>query len=153
MNTKMNSRLPAVIALLLGLCLTGCGSEDMPQVCGTVTLDGNPVADASVSFFPGKGRAATGKTDDEGYFTLAYLTSKSGIPEGDYKVTISTYTPSQMGRNEEYEAEVIPGTPESIPQKYTSRKTTELTKTVKKGDNEFNFALESELAEPVGNNE
>ncbi|MEM9359861.1 MAG: carboxypeptidase-like regulatory domain-containing protein [Pseudomonadota bacterium] len=136
-----------LIAIVL-LCTlpTGCSEENpLPKVHGLVTLDGQSLPNATVSFYPASGRAVSAKTDNSGQYRLKLLPNKSGVAEGNYTVTISTYMPSQLGKNDKFEAVMVAGTPELLPEKYTSRKTTDLVQDVKTGDNECNFALQSEV--------
>lgn len=85
----------------LGLCLTallamsGCGgasSIGAVPVTGTVTLDGQPVEGAAVTFAPQeKGRAAAGVTDASGKFVLMTERPKDGAVPGAYRVGITKY--------------------------------------------------------------
>jgi len=70
----------------------GCGSSDPKpiKVSGTVTLDGQPLPDAMVTFLPVEkdGQAATGMTDSQGVFSLTTHTTDDGANAGDYKVIV-----------------------------------------------------------------
>jgi hypothetical protein len=67
-------------------------------VTGTVTLNGQPVSGASVSFAPsGKGAAAVGKTDASGKFTLKTL-GQDGAAAGDYMVGITKHEYADAGK-------------------------------------------------------
>lgn len=83
------------VALLAALTLpvaAGCGSGNPSTVPvkGTVTLNGNPVDGASVTFVPeAGGRPATGTTDASGQFTLTTFETGDGAPEGKYKVGVN----------------------------------------------------------------
>ena len=82
------------IALALFLSCGGCGSgryefETVP-VEGVVTLNGEPLPDALVTFLPENGRPASGRTDDSGRYELVYLEGKPGALPGKHKVSIST---------------------------------------------------------------
>ena len=86
--------IPTIVAFL------GCGdsSEDKGSgkhpktyaVSGTVLLDGQPVADASVSFRSATADTigATGRTADDGSFTLTTFVSGDGAIAGHHKVTV-----------------------------------------------------------------
>lgn len=81
---------PAALCLLAVLLAgaAGCGVRKSP-VNGVVTLDGQPVANASVLFMSEDGSVpASGATDAEGKFSLSYA-GESGIPHGNYKVLVS----------------------------------------------------------------
>ena len=73
----------ASVSLVLVFAL-GCGSSGEPVnfVQGTVTMDGVPLADATVSFSPmagGTGKAAVGMTDANGVFKLSPVDRKSVV--------------------------------------------------------------------------
>lgn len=86
---------------LVGFCatvavaLTGCngGSNvDTVPVTGTVTMNGQPVEGAAVTFSPeGAGHAAAAVTDASGKFQLTTETSGDGAVAGAYKVTVTKY--------------------------------------------------------------
>jgi uncharacterized protein (TIGR03067 family) len=58
---------------------------------GRVTLDGKPLANATVVFVPVDkgGQRATGTTDQDGKYKLTTLGKKAGVRPGRYKVVIS----------------------------------------------------------------
>src|SRR5260370_39427385 len=79
-----------------GLGLGGCGGGDAPKhvgvfkVTGTVTFQGKPLAQATVSFSPKEGQpVAFGTTDDKGEFTLTTYTAGDGAAAGSYGVVVS----------------------------------------------------------------
>jgi hypothetical protein len=81
-----------VVLLLSPLLLAsaGCGNRNLSKVEGVVTLDGEPLQGALVSFVPvGQGRAASGLTDSNGYFRLTTLSTDDGAVPGEYKVIIA----------------------------------------------------------------
>lgn len=80
--------------LLTGMLLqaTGCGDGRPPLVAtsGVVTLDGDPVASATVTLMPrGGGRPATGTTDQEGRFTLSTFAPGDGAVAGAYDAVVT----------------------------------------------------------------
>jgi hypothetical protein len=90
--------------LLLGFTLVlaiGCGgAKKFVPVSGKVTLNGNPLPQATVSFQPiaapgaiEAGEGSTGKTNDKGEFTLSSSTGKNGAIMGDHRVSISALDP------------------------------------------------------------
>jgi hypothetical protein len=101
--------LPSVLALA-----AGCGGNGVVPVAGTVTLDGRPLADASVVLAqlratdPGP---FVGKTDAEGKFTLGATTRPgSGAAVGDYRLMITTVTGGSMEDSPlPTQKEVVPG--------------------------------------------
>ena len=89
---------------ILALTLEGCSqkaSSNRPQtvaVKGRVTLAGEPLAKATVSFQPdGKGNGAAGITDDGGTFTLSTFAAKDGAVPGKYKVTVTKVDDTASG--------------------------------------------------------
>ena len=76
----------------------GCGGEKLAPVSGVVTLDGAPLADASVTFQPvaqggiDAGSGSYAKTDAEGRYTLRTVTGdRRGAVVGKHVVRISQY--------------------------------------------------------------
>jgi hypothetical protein len=118
----------------------GCGSSPMnpghAAVTGKITLDGQPLAGASVTFVgvgdtPGAG--ATGTTDETGTYVLAHFRAGAGLPPGDYKVMIakrvmSDGSPIPAGTLSIAEL----ATRELIPPRYSDYQGTQLTAVVHK---------------------
>lgn len=89
-------RLLIVLLVLITLIFSGCRQDGIPveKVIGTVTLDGKPATDFTVSFIAkdGKTRAAVGRTDNNGEFEmLTGGVNQNGVMPGDYYVTFSKY--------------------------------------------------------------
>ena len=80
----------ACVTLPLLIVAVGCGSNGTVKVEGIVTLDGKPLADATVTFHSadGKGRTAIGTTDAQGNYSLQSYSANDGIVPGDYKVVV-----------------------------------------------------------------
>jgi hypothetical protein len=71
------------------LFIAGCGNGLTP-ITGNVTMDGKPLTNAIVTFFPVEGgTAATGKTDDKGSYKLIGVLGE-GLKPGSYKVSVTT---------------------------------------------------------------
>lgn len=101
LNYRTTFRSAAVISLLMVVC--GCGGETDPNrkptypVSGKVTLEGKPVADATLTFSPEEGQpVATGRTDAEGRYTLTTYEPDDGAAEGKYLVLVSKIDESKM---------------------------------------------------------
>ena len=113
---------------VVAMSLAGCGAGgDRPQlgrVSGTVTLDGKPLPDATVTFRHPQKRASHGTTDENGCYDLIYIRDEKGAAVGTHKVEIDTGTEE---------------TPEMVPAKYNVRTT--LTAEVKAGKNNVDFDL------------
>lgn len=105
----------------------------MAPVSGVVTLDGKPVAGLEVNFEPTGEPAdrgtATGYTQQDGSFALAYPGFKVGAPPGEYVVRI-------VGGES-----LDDGTTLRVPPQYNKEST--LKETVASGDNQFKFELTS----------
>ena len=154
--------------LLLGLVIlafitTGCGPSGLPvvRVTGTVTFEGAPVEEASVTFTPMdlEGRLASGSTNAKGEFMLLTQgAEKSGVLPGNYRITVSkyilvdvrgnpvvsaddsgAYDPSSRGAARRAARPI----PQSVlPDKYRNIETSALTVEVtKRGPNVFTFEL------------
>ena len=89
-----------VIVLSLGGCGTGVNLKTVPAG-GTLTMDGNPVEGAGVTFMSKEGnRVAEGKTDASGKFTLKTVVGKvllDGAVVGVHKVSVSKTENSGKG--------------------------------------------------------
>lgn len=86
----------AAVAGILILSATGCGKSGLPGLVsgkGIVLYDGQPLADANVTFIPAAGsqgmRGASATTDQSGQFTLMTLNPEDGVQPGDYIVTVA----------------------------------------------------------------
>jgi hypothetical protein len=78
------------LVALLGVVLIGCGGRTKP-IRGVVTLDGTPVAGATVLFMPDSqdgGRPASGFTSSDGTFQLTTYKQNDGALPGEYRVLI-----------------------------------------------------------------
>ena len=91
----MNRILCGVIILAV-LPVVGCGGgaeggKPVFAAAGTVTLNGAPLAGATVAFAPtASGQpTAIGKTDNEGRFRLTTYDYGDGATEGSFKVVIT----------------------------------------------------------------
>lgn len=86
----------ATMAWKLVLVLTiggagGCGGPGKPvKVQGTITLDGQPLAGATITFMPmGNGRSASGRSDADGHFRLGTYETEDGALPGEYRVVVT----------------------------------------------------------------
>jgi hypothetical protein len=129
------------ICLVLGACnlvlLAGCGGPEHPEVgrvSGVVTLDGQPLPEATVMFQPTEGRASIATTDSAGKYSLTYLDGVPGAKLGSHTVIMRTEIPGEDGQP--------PIAKEKLPKKYHEQ--SELTAEVKPGSNTFNFDLQTQ---------
>ena len=86
--------------MLLAIGVVGCGGSefDLAPVSGVVTLNGEPLANARVSFQPRRsgdavnsGPASYATTDERGHFQLHAIDGSIGAVVGTHDVTVSTF--------------------------------------------------------------
>lgn len=134
----MSSRHSIAVAILFGgtVFLAGCaGSVKTADVSGTVSYNGTPVPEGSISFVAADGTGPTvgGAIKDGKY-------SATKVPLGQNKVSISGL--KVVGKKKAYDT---PGSPENtitaelLPAKYNTK--TELTLDVTVGANQKNWEL------------
>ena len=97
----------AILVLLPAACwlLAGCGSSKTAPVSGRITLNGKPLAKASVTFAPvgGKdnqepGPSSAAITDDDGRYTLRLIGQDGrGATVGKHKVRIALQEETDAG--------------------------------------------------------
>lgn len=131
------SRLVWVLPLLLPIGLfTGC-SPSIPEgtVSGAVTLNGKPYSDSAVMLIDlDSGQAAGADIQSDGSFTIA-----EPIPLGTYKVYLA---PKSLSDEEAAEAKPIK-IDTSVPDKYWSEHSTDITVKVEEGENTATVELKS----------
>jgi hypothetical protein len=129
---------------VLGLFLiAGCNaSSKVAAVSGIVTLDGQPLANAAVSFQPtgndrlNPGPGSTGLTNDKGEYTLEVTGRGHGAIVGLHRVEISCIEVGGTNRPQE-DPRTKPR--DRVPPEYNFR--SKLTFEVKPGKNTANFDL------------
>lgn len=139
-------RLVFHCAVVLGLgmaLLQGCKRDGLGgptgTVSGTVTLNGKPLGEVTVTFFgENNGDTAMGVTQADGTYTLLYGTGFS-VPAGDYRVAVTTgISPNAPPPNPgDLMKTMKPGplAKSSIPTKYQTASTSTLIAVVKEGTN------------------
>jgi hypothetical protein len=94
----MNRLLKTLVvpAAVFSLWLAGCGGEgtnpNLVPVAGTVTLDNQPLVDATVTFIPlasTAGQGGTGRTGPDGKYELMHFREGKGVDPGEYMVVVS----------------------------------------------------------------
>lgn len=109
------NKLIRALPLILAASLVGCGYGNVAPVTGTVTLDGEPLADALVRFQPVEGgRPSTATTDAQGNYTLRYTQKQEGAERGKHRVFVST---GQTAEDEQGNEIIIE---EKVPAKYNT---------------------------------
>jgi hypothetical protein len=130
------SRL-ALALVAVALLVAGCGGPaNVGVVTGVVTLDGQPLEDARVTFQPREGSPSAGTTDASGRYELRYTRSVKGAVVGEHEVSISTFRPGNPDAEPRIERQ-----PERVAARYNHK--TELQAVVRPGKNQVDFALES----------
>ncbi len=117
-----------LVAIAISQCV-GCFDQgdrpDLGEVTGVVTLDGEPLANASIAFTMEGFRPSVGHTDSEGKYELIYIRDTKGAAVGTHTVRIRQF--GSRGR---------------VPARYDME--SELTGEVKPGENVINFTLLSD---------
>lgn len=156
------------LSLGLAACVmafAGCNGPtvDTEPVTGVVTLDGEPVEGATVTFVPvdpTKGVSAAGRTDAQGVYKLTAMVTgeeqavaEAGTKPGEYYVGVRKAIPSQYVGADEAEEQGIeatelkpgesPKTDFVVPRKYRIPKESGLQVTVKEGENDIPLELTS----------
>ena len=154
---KRKPTLPCVLVVsVLLAALTGCAGDDrVAEVSGTVTLDGDPIDAANVTFMPTEGgRPAVAVTDADGNYALSTFGDKDGAVIGTHTVTIEAVEETVSAKMEEAAEEYgslseVMVRPQSkivwrVPQIYSERDTSGLEFEVIRGqDNVADFLLDS----------
>lgn len=123
--------------LVVILFLASCGSK-VSEVSGTVQVDGAPVEEGTISFTPASGTTQT----NAGAIKGGKYSVK--VPAGSMKVFISV--PKVVGSKKRYDtpdSPEVPITEETLPEKYSSRKKTELLFDVVPGKNQKDWDLKT----------
>jgi len=146
--------LAALVVAVVGCCQgTTTLQEGAAKTTVTVTMDGNPVEGASVSFTPtAGGRSATGRTDESGQAEMWTTSAGDGVMAGEYLVSVvktevdpSTVVEDPQAYYEEHRRP--PPAPKKIaivPQEYANPKKSGLTATVElDAENDVKLELSS----------
>jgi hypothetical protein len=130
----MNRLISVLGCMLLVWSAWGCSRGDGPElgvVRGTVSLDGEPITNASVTFWLGTGRPSVGVPDAAGRYELRFTVNQTGALIGEHRVYISTAVPQQDDTT----------STERIPAKFNVKST--LVREVKPGTNIIDFDIQS----------
>ncbi|MBI3467624.1 MAG: carboxypeptidase regulatory-like domain-containing protein [Planctomycetes bacterium] len=137
-----HSRRAIAFLCLSGVLLSGCGGDPLGRhaISGTVTLDGAPVENGTISFQPvDQGTTSSGTAFTGGTYSLS---QENGLPVGKYLVTINAPKPGTGGTPS---PDALPGDPlpppqELIPPEWNVK--SDQTIEVKEGGPfEFNFEI------------
>lgn len=116
------ARILDASSVLICLAAIGCGGASnvkLVKVSGTLTINEEPLPNASVIFRPvAGGRLSHARTDDNGRYRLEYLPGQPGALAGAHQVSVSTYVePDKDSSDPERQA----GQPETIPVEYNAK--------------------------------
>jgi hypothetical protein len=166
---RLNCCLLVLGAAFCAVLFAGCsGGSTMgvEYVEGLVTMDGQPVPEATVMFVPvteGEGLSATGMTDANGIYKLTASNlggetapAGGGTKPGEYYVgVIKSVSEEPMSEEEAHEqgieyvapsGEEVPPVTHVVPVKYNNPKESGVKVTVKAGKNDLPIALTSDGA-------
>ncbi|MGL4943942.1 MAG: hypothetical protein ACRC46_12225 [Thermoguttaceae bacterium] len=154
------TKLHAVFLGMLIVAVIGCAPKanisGLVPAAGVVTLDGKPLADASITFVPtsfgSESRGAGATSDTNGKFVVATLEPDDGIFPGDYKIVVDKREVVGKAPTEaDYEAAKATGRSPIVqyktvtPTKYANAATSGLTATISpKGNKEIKLELVSQ---------
>ncbi len=136
------------ILLTAVLPLVGCGGDfQVAPVEGVVTLDNQPLANATVYYQPQRrgsdpvvGPPSIGVTNEEGHYSMRLTTGESGVVVGSHVVSISTFESRMVDPQNSDRTEIV--SEESVPARYRSPSELKVDIT-SGGDDEANFSLMS----------
>ena len=147
-------RLVAVAALCaaFGGCSKGkVAPEGLVPVTGTVTLDGQPLAGALVTYIPTGTQTgvvdAAGETDDQGKFKLlTFEGQEEGAVPGEYRVVISKLVKADGSiakptKDKSPMQLMLDGAKETVPAEYSDLAFSKLKATVPQGGGTNDFPL------------
>jgi hypothetical protein len=118
----------------------GCGGSYDATVRGVVTLDGKSLTRGTVAYHATNGPAAYARINEDGSY-LVKTGRESGLPSGDYEVTVvANEPPAQM--TDAKGGPPAPGKP-ITPAWYRSKDTSPLKESIKPGRNDINLDLTS----------
>jgi len=125
------------------LSITGGCANKAPRaaVSGRVTLDGAPIADGSIAFFPTDGSAgpSSGGNIENGRYAIA---AAQGVAIGANRVEIHAVRKTgKQVRSVSQPGKLIDEVTEAVPPRYHTK--SELKVDVKPGTNTFDFELAS----------
>jgi hypothetical protein len=122
-------RVRLLFGLVVVLAAGGCGSRNVAPVSGRVTLNGAPLANATVAFQPiakegtvDAGLGSTGKTDANGEYTLKTAKGQNGAVVGKHRVMISVVV-TEAAPEDDSRKRGGPPQKEIVPRRYNGVKT------------------------------
>ena len=130
------------LGLALLLVATGCNQSNLAKVTGKVTYNDEPVTSGTITFAAEDKPAAYGDLQPDGSYELQTEKPGDGATPGSYKVFVVAMQDQGGALPEERSPLPAP----TIPIKYTSLATSDLTAEVEPGkENVINFNLTGKL--------
>ena len=148
------SKWYSFLCCILLACFAGCGNGqatvnydviELVDVSGKITLNGQPLAGAVVSFIDEESsRMSYGITDANGGYRLSFDKQKKGVTPGSKIVKVSTATLIEGINDDGVQIDEETGetkVKEQVPPQYNTQ--SELRAVVEPGKHEFDFSLTS----------
>lgn len=136
---------PKLMLLLTAASLTlittaGCGgpTDGRITVSGTVTIDGAPLSDGSVTFYLDNASSGVGIIEN-GKFTVSQSATSEGMQPGSYDVAIQSWEVEPGSVNEA--GDIVETGKSRIPQKYNSTSTSEIVANITDENSKMEFFL------------
>ena len=141
-----------ILCLLMAGCNREKGLQGLVPVKGKITLDGEPIADASITLSPNstgdEARSCGATSDKDGNFTLQTLRANDGAFPGEYTISVRKMVPDKTYTDEEYAEANAKGVSlkinaqNTLPRKYENAATSGLKATIAKGMAPLEIKLE-----------
>jgi hypothetical protein len=133
-----------LFAFFIVMVFAGCGGDSLNRcsVSGTITLDGDPIADGYVTFKPEPGTACpvvAGRIKNGSYI----LPKKDGPVPGNYTVEVAAAAPTGKKVKSPYDGKESDEMASIIPTQYTGISKSILTASIVHGKNTVDLKLES----------
>jgi hypothetical protein len=87
-----NNRVVAAVIVALLVVISGCGHSEFAPLTGRVTLDGNPLPTAVITFISDGGTSGYANVDSSGRY-IAKSGSDEGLKPGKYKIIVVANKP------------------------------------------------------------
>ena len=150
-GTKLfGTKFWSLVAIVLLLAGCGSGAEEseyrLAPVSGTVTLDGQPLAGATVMFSPtdvGIGQTSYGVTDAQGNYSLTDPQQRDGVAVGTHKIVVSKLVQPDGSPIPSGASAADIGAVEQLPPKYSDPETSQTIVTVPEAGKTFDVSLTS----------
>lgn len=136
------------MTLLVCLAICGCNKPASPgiaalPVTGKVTLDGKPLAGASVMYTTVEAASFAGTTQEDGSYQLLGIAGRNAACKGKCQIIISRYLKPDGSPVGPDEPPALSFATESLPERYSMPSKSELSADVPEEGGTFNFDLKS----------